>query len=332
MSLLLFGCANPIAGSPPQKQDKNSKISAMEAGPPEKDCMGLTAEKVQSMCGSGALKQKINLISDGYECEYSALDPQGADKPMLGTELKLAYFNGQDSMDDLKDLTKQSNKNARIGDIKNGFYVATGHWPEPERKIWSFDFYRQIGALTTVMYGTDIDYAPMDLSQDLGCSFGEMWNVLSDISHEDLSQERIDASSQISKDIAPLAATQAGPNNTPNCCTIMIVGIEGEADIKHDGKVSSAKKGQILDIGDEIYTGDNSHVFVAFFNCDFGTEFEGGITQIQSDSMGKIITTDDGKPGIFFDPGVAHVSVKRLEQFETDFQVSTPRLTCSVRG
>lgn len=32
------------------------------------------------------------------------------------------------------------------------------------------------------------------------------------------------------------------------------------------------------------------------------------------------------------DPGVCSVSVKQLAQFETDFQVSTPRLTASVKG
>lgn len=333
-SLFLSGCANPAQ---PQKSAAISDANTvnMSGEPPEKDCLGLTPEKVQQLCQSGTLTRKIKIIQDGYQCEYEALDPQNPTGPTLGVELKLAYANSLDSMADLKELLQGSNKSIKIGDINKGFYAATPRWAESTRKIWTFDFYRQIGELTAILYGTEIDYAPMDLSQDLGCSFSDMWNILSDISHEDLSKEREDASAQISNEISPpKAATTAEGNNRPDCCTIMIVEIKGEVDVKHKGgDFSPAKKGQILSMDDEIVTGDDSQVGIAFLNCHFGDDTSDyGFSMIQSDSMGKITKDKDGKPSIFFDPGVAHVSVKELQTFETDFQVSTPRLTCSTRG
>ncbi len=91
------------------------------------------------------------------------------------------------------------------------------------------------------------------------------------------------------------------------------------------------QKGQVLQAGDEIYTGKDSQVVVAFIDCGYGNGDDVGIAIIQSGSMGKIIA-ENGKPAIYLEPGVATVSVKQLEQFQTDFQVSTPRLVCGVRG
>ncbi len=331
--LFLMGCATKTQQN--AKQDAPADVAATDTdgGLPENDCLTLTADKVQQLCQSGPLQRKISLVSGGYECEYQALDPTDQTKPTLGTELKLTYFNGPDDMADLKESLKRDNKTVRIGDISKGFYAAWPRWADSTTKLWSFDFYRQIGSLTTILYGTDIDYVPMDMSQELGCSFSEMWNLLSEISHEDLSQERANISAQITDEISPPDADKTEIKNEPNCCTIMIVEVTGEADVRRDGKASPATKGQILNDGDEIITGDNSHVSVAFLNCHFGDDTSDyGLAVIQSDSMGRITKTSDGKPSISFDPGVAHVSVKELQTFETDFQVSTPRLTCAVRG
>lgn len=339
-SLFLAGCANSaIQNSKTSKletndlaSDKNYKLPA-EGELPEKDCLGLTAENVQNICGSGPLQRNIKVIRDGYECEYQAVDSINVDGPKLGNELRLAYFSGPEQMADLKAGLKNSSKVVRIGDLKNGFYAAFPRWAESTRKTWTFDFYRQLGPLTAILYGTEIDYEPMDLSQELGCSFSEMWNLLSTIAHEDLSGERVVATDQISKEIAPPAATPADQKNTADCCTMMIAEVKGEADVRHNGKTSPAVKGQILSMGDEIITGDDSEVSVALFNCNYGdNENNYGLALVRSDSMGSIAKTSDGRPTIFFDPGVANVSVKELQTFETDFQVSTPRLTCSTRG
>ncbi len=293
---------------------------------PERDCLGLAPEKVQRVCGSGPLRKEVGLILNGYTCTYSALDPEGADHPIIGTQLTLKYSGGKENMTELARQVRENSPDARIELMTNGFLALMPH---------SVEMYRNAGPVFIFLSGTTLDYAPLDMNPTLECSLGEMWDLLEFIAHEDVSREKASSLNAYSAWTGqpPAASTRSATGEEEDCpCQIMIVEVKGEADVKRGDELMTAEKEMMLEQGDEVYVGENSQVVVAFFNCGFGPEgADIGIAIISAKHMGKI-TTKNGKPAVFLDPGVAQVSVKTLSQFQTDFQVSTPRMVCGVRG
>ncbi|GEM_PF-3857079 len=102
--------------------------------------------------------------------------------------------------------------------------------------------------------------------------------------------------------------------------------VEYQAAPKTEWKV--AQVGDILPVGTKLCTGVDSGAVLAF-----GTN---SVAMLQQASMMNIaafeMKGDELVAQVKIDPGVCSVSVKQLAQFQTDFQVSTPRLTASVRG
>ncbi len=114
-------------------------------------------------------------------------------------------------------------------------------------------------------------------------------------------------------------------------CKNIIQEVKGDVEIQYDppdGKWVKAVIGMEIKEGMKICTGEGSSAVLAF-----GTN---AIAILSSESLAEIrvleCTQDGLKVDIFIDPGVAQVSVKQLQQLHTDIQVSTPRLTASVRG
>lgn len=287
---------------------------------PTNDCLGLTAQLAQRTCGASSVRRNIVPILNGYECTYSLFDPNAFEGSGVGTQVKLKYFVDGRTIEELADAARESDPEAHFQSIKNGFALQTP---------LSLDIYRKSGSVTTFIAGAIIDDPYID-SAPLECSFAEMWDIFSIVTGDNPGGEKTLKLPTLS---SPTPANSAKEEQNACPCQIMIVEVKGEADLRRaDGEFLTAEKGQLLEPGDAIYTGENSQVTVAFFNCGFGNGNDDvGIAIIKASQMGKIIQKD-GKPAVFFDPGVATVSVKQLAQFQTDFQVSTPRLTCSVRG
>lgn len=294
------------------------KSTGGATGLPPKDCLGLTAGHAQKLCGAVSVRREITPILNGYACTYSITDPHPYDRPDIGTQVTLKYFTDGQTTAELAAAARESDPEAHIRNIKNGFTIQTP---------LSLEIYRKNGPLTIFLSSTVIDDPSIDTAS-LECSSSETWDLLSLITHDDLSKEKIPT---LPPPVTP-APTDAEEETEECPCQIMIVEVKGEADVKRGDELLTAEKEQILQPGDEIYVGEGGQVVVAFINCGFGKNADDvGIAIVKGGQMGKIIQKD-GKAAVFFDPGVASVSIKQYPQFATDFQVSTPRLTCSVRG
>lgn len=340
-----FGCVqfgpeeidlDPIADLPMGPSGPMIAASVNDFETPDNDCLGLTAEEVQKRCGSGSLRRSIEPVYDGYVCKYLALHPEGADQSELGVQLKLSYQSGNKDMALLAAELRRGEYGNHVETIKDWQGGLTLQSSGSIDSPWAFDLYRNIGPFTAALYGTEIDYASSSLMDSAyECSHDEMWSLLSFISGEDTAAEATENIGELREVVPEPAMPETNPDETVtsvDCCQIMIVEVKGEASLKKGDVVVPAEKGQILDVGDEIYTGEDSQVVVAFIGCGYGdNEDDVGIAIVQSEHKGEIID-QGGKPAVSFDPGVATVSVYRYAIFETDFQVSTPRLTCSVKG
>lgn len=272
------------------------------------------------MCRATFVRREVVPIFNGYACTYSIYDPSG-DGPDIGTHVRLKYFTGGQTMAQLMVEVRENDPEAHVRSIKDGFTMETP---------LSLEIYRKAGSLTTFLSTAIIDDPSLD-TRSLECSPAETWDLLSAVTHEDLSREKATALRAVPTPTPSIPDTEEEAEE--KCpCQIMIVEIKGEADVKRGEDFLTAEKEQIIEPGDEIYVGEGGQVVVAFINCNFGANADDvGIAIIKGGQMGRIIQKD-GKPAVFFDPGVATVSVKQYAQFATDFQVSTPRLTCSVRG
>ncbi len=111
---------------------------------------------------------------------------------------------------------------------------------------------------------------------------------------------------------------------------IVVQDAQGEVDVRVSArdKWLPASKGMRLAVGSRLCTGVESGVVVSF-----GTN---SVALVSACSMCEIqafeVRGEELVAKIHIEPGVAQVNVKQLPQFHTDFQVSTPRMTCSVRG
>lgn len=111
---------------------------------------------------------------------------------------------------------------------------------------------------------------------------------------------------------------------------IYIVEVEGEVDVQFAPKEAwmPAVKGAKLAVGSKVMSGIGGKAVLAFGSNSVAQVDEATSFEIRSFGM----QGDKLVANVYIDPGVAHVALKQLAQFQTDFQVSTPRLTCSVRG
>ncbi|MBI5228029.1 hypothetical protein HY988_05560 [Candidatus Micrarchaeota archaeon] len=336
--ILILGCTAPQTPTQnsPNSDGQNKNLAAekpSDNGLPESDCLGLTAEKVQKTCGSGTLKRVVRPIKNGYECTYSAADPQGADRPDLGTELKLAYYTDGDDVLELKKAYQDAGGTNIVGEFKNGFYLVFPTKLALDRKGWAIEFFTKTKSLSTMLFGSEIDYEAMAMDPSFACSFSEMWELQSSISGENLNEqgktELIKIKTKAPDFEAPPADGEVSAQ--ANCCKIFIAEVKGVADKKSgNGNFEPLEKGAEINVGDVIVTDKDSSVVLYIVCSDDPDNAHMAIMQAASKWTIKGIEGSDIK--IDMDPGVAHTSVKELEQFETDFQVSTPRLTCSVRG
>jgi hypothetical protein len=87
-------------------------------------------------------------------------------------------------------------------------------------------------------------------------------------------------------------------------------------------------KGTKVPIGVKVCTGAGAEAVIGFGTT--GIAIIGENTMLRVDQCAVLGSSVVIR--LFIDPGLATASVKKLASFATDFQVSTPRLTCSVRG
>lgn len=111
---------------------------------------------------------------------------------------------------------------------------------------------------------------------------------------------------------------------------IVIQEVQGEVDVQTSPKEKwgAARPGARIPVGSKICTGVGSSAAVSFGTNSVAIISECTVCDIQAFE----VRGEELVARILLDPGVARVNVRQLAQFHTDFQVSTPRLTCSVRG
>lgn len=324
LSFLAFGCVNSktdisgVAG--------NAIVSDELSGGgelPDNNCRGLTAEKVQNFCGSGGLVRDVSLIDGGYKCVYSALDPFGTNG-LLGAEVVLSYFDDGQNLADIKEQVKSENQASEITDIENGFYSITPTQLALERQGVDIDIYSAKNSLVTFLSGTEIDYEVMDEDPAKGCSLNELLNIEAFVSGENKTGEIVD---QGDVRFAP-PGTQVENSDTERCCEIIVADVTGAVEMKDGTRITHDMR---LNVGDKLYTVDSLIVIGIVCNDD-PNNVKMFVVNADEPTEISIELGSDGKPVVVTDPGVAQTSVKQLPMFETDFQVSTPRLTCSVRG
>jgi len=127
-----------------------------------------------------------------------------------------------------------------------------------------------------------------------------------------------------------LLAEDAKPLPQGVSLDIYIVEVEGEVDVQFAPKEAwmPAVKGAKLAVGSKLMSGIGGKAVFAFGSNSVAQMGEATSFEIRSFGM----QGDKLVANVLIDPGVAHVALKQLGAFQTDFQVSTPRLTCSVRG
>ncbi len=111
---------------------------------------------------------------------------------------------------------------------------------------------------------------------------------------------------------------------------IVIQDVRGEADVCFDPRSSwgPAVKGMAVPVGSQFCTGAGASVWLAFGTNSVALVREGSLFRIDGFGM----EGDELVARVHIDPGIASVSVVQRQQFLTDFKVSTPRLTASIRG
>ncbi len=124
---------------------------------------------------------------------------------------------------------------------------------------------------------------------------------------------------------APLAALD-GPS--PEITIQQVQGEEVEFRTDSKSPWEAAAPGKKLRAGSQVCTGVSSEVILSFG--------DGSAAIVRELSMLTVIAFelrgDELIAQVKINPGVCEVSVKELPQYRTNFEVSTPRLTASVRG
>lgn len=130
--------------------------------------------------------------------------------------------------------------------------------------------------------------------------------------------------------VCPLFAQDAQPLPDGASLEIVVQEVQGEVDVRTSAKEKwiAATKGMSLAPGAKFCTGVGSAVAIAFGTNSVALVAECSVCEIRAfEVRGEELVAN-----IRLEPGTAQVHVKQLAQFHTDFQVSTPRLTCSVKG
>lgn len=111
---------------------------------------------------------------------------------------------------------------------------------------------------------------------------------------------------------------------------ITVQDVRGEADSRprKEDAWTPLEKGSALPVGAEICTGVGASVWLAFGANSVALVRESSMFRVESFGM----EGDSLVARVRIDPGVASVSVVQRPQFLTDFEVSTPRVTASIRG
>ncbi len=333
---LLLGCTQGIPQAPGQNtqasapnaqapaanpQQGTSGLPGESGGLPEPDCLGITAEKMQQACGSGKLIRTMSLILDGYKCTYHALDSEGfgglsevEGMKVLGVQSELAYMTGK-SIAQMKAEVAEVEKPDSLTDIQGGFY--TKKWGET-------GVFVQKGNVLEILRANDMDYESYGLSQSLGCSTDELLRLAGSSSS---------TAAPSGGKPAPTGGPKEGTKSTaeveePWCCTVYIAKQAGAVENENGEQMNP---GDTLQAGDRIYASD-ADITIAVECSDDPGNVKIFVIKAGEPTEISIVEGEDGKPEVVQDPGTAKVSVKELAQFATDPQVSTPRLTCSVRG
>ncbi len=352
-TLFVLGCTSiqpaqnyPTKNETSINETKNAELQA--------DCLGLTAEKVQQVCGSGPLKRVIEKtsneyqIKEGYKCTYYVLDTaipgcenSSSDDTICPVELTLTYDTGRNISDVAEAL--KNNKNLRMRETCNGFYSLMPEDIGFERQLVLSDFYRQNGSLLTTLYSSDLDYEATGENPAQACSFCEIWQLQSYLYNE-TTEEPPDGCREreaiedtiIIENLSEPAGNESAANESPCYGLIYEIKInesgssnesERGADIS-DGNTTRwrpAEKGQRLTVGSEIQTGLDTEIIVTF-QCGDPIDRILGAALVRADTNFRIIEIGpDDKVQVFIDPAVAIPTVKQLPQFQTDFRVSPSR-------
>ncbi len=131
--------------------------------------------------------------------------------------------------------------------------------------------------------------------------------------------------------LAPLWAQDPATSSTATPSTeVSIQSVKGEVEMESSaGKAwVTPAKGTMVPIGVKVCTGSGAEAVIGFGTTGIAILGENSVLRVdQCAVQGSNVVIR-----LSIDPGVATASVKKLAAFGTDFQVSTPRLTCSVRG
>ncbi|MEK7866548.1 MAG: hypothetical protein AAB434_07670 [Planctomycetota bacterium] len=128
--------------------------------------------------------------------------------------------------------------------------------------------------------------------------------------------------------VLPLLADEGLPEGAS--LAIVVREVRGEADVCFDPRSAwgPAVKGMSVPVGSQFCTGAGASVWLAFGKNSVALVREGSLFRIDAFGM----EGDELVARVFIDPGIASVSVVQQQQFLTDFEVSTPRMTASIRG
>ena len=340
---LVFGCTN-IAS----QINNNTSLPSSNPIQLQANCLGLTAEKVQQVCGSGPLKRIIEKISnqyqikEGYRCTYHVLDTaipgcenSTSKDTICPVELTLTYDRG-------KNLSDIASEFKRMRQTCNGFYSLRSEDIGFERQLILGDFYRQNGSTITTLYSSDLDYEAMGENPAQACSFCEIWQLQSYLYNETSEEAPEECRLREAIDNRMLIENITVPATNSSPCFGIIFEIkinesgssnesERGADIRNGNDTTwhHAEKNQKLFLGGEIQTGLDTEVMIVY-QCGKNVL---GASLVRPDTLLRITELSEDGVRVFIDPAVTTSAVKQLPQFQADFQVAPPNeASCGVRG
>lgn len=128
--------------------------------------------------------------------------------------------------------------------------------------------------------------------------------------------------------VLPLLADGALPEGAS--LAIMVQEVRGEAEVRFDERSAwrPVVQGMAVPVGSTFCTGADAFVWLAFGANSVALIRESTLLRIDAFGM----EGDTLVARVHVDPGVTSFSVVQREQFLTSFEVSTPRLTASIRG
>jgi hypothetical protein len=294
---------------------------------------------MQKACGSGPLVRTIERVVgpgyEGYYCSYHAIDTEGKgagtmveNEVVLGEQAAIKYFTGGD-VRAMKTEVQEVENPEFIADTQDGFYaVKETDLHLAGTKGQYISVWAEKGDLLVGLFGGSLtDYQLYGFPKGMECTTEELFSIRDFIAGRTTTV----GNGTVTPPQEP-ETEQPETTTGEDCpCTIVVGQVTGEVDVEINGEWKTAEKGQVLKAGDKVSTGEDSEIVLYFYNCEIELGVVDEVAIIGSNSIGEL-QDKDGKLSLYTDPGVATVSVKQLPQFQTDFQVSTPRDCASVRG